>query len=89
MRTWICVIFGGGTPTYLISAEDERRAWKLVREALYKRYGKWYSMNEDRCSGLIEVDGWYSDEERIDDVAKLYTRNGTVIRGTFDGLKNY
>lgn len=83
LKTWICTILGGGTPTYLVSAENEKRAWELIREALYKKYERRFILTEYRCGGLIEVPYWHADEERIDDVYDLYSKNGIIRKGTF------
>ena len=82
-KTWICTILGGGTPTYLISAENEKRAWELIEEALYKKYKRRFCLTKYDCGGLIEVPDWHSDEERIVDIHDLYSRNGIILRGTF------
>ncbi len=80
MKTWICTIFGGGTPNYLISAENEKRAWELIK-------GEWKDyVGKDQCSGLIEVPFWYADNERIDDINELYATNGIIKKGSFDGI---
>lgn len=34
MKTWICSIYGGGTPLYLVSANNEKRVWELIKETL-------------------------------------------------------
>ena len=80
MKTWICTVFGGGTPTYLISAESEKRAWELIKEK-WKLY-----IGRGRCSGLIEVPFWHADDERIDDINELYATNGIIKKGSFEGI---
>ena len=69
MRTWICFIYGGGTPIYLVSAKDETAAMKLIYTKLNERYG---SFDEKNCSRLVALDGWLSDTERIVDIWGLH-----------------
>ena len=85
-KTWICTIFGGGTPTYLVSAESEKRAWELIRQALEKWYGGRFYLSEDKTGGLIEVPYWHADEERVDDVQELYAEKGVIKKGSFEGF---
>jgi hypothetical protein len=83
MKTWICCIYGGGAPTYLISAESEKRAWELIRK---KVNGLGMFLTMDRCGGLVEVPDWHADGERIDDIHEMYARYGTIRQGTFKGF---
>lgn len=89
-KTWICAIYGGGTPTYLVSAKSEKRAWELIREALFQKYGGWsclYSRNQ--TAGLIEIPWWHADGERIDDIHDLYCNGARMKKGSFEGFKGY
>ena len=81
-KTWICTIFGGGMPTYLVSAESEKRAWELIRDALNRKFG-WFYLTEYNCGGLIPVDGWNSDAERADDLNEMYSDAGVLKKGSF------
>ena len=85
-KTWICCIYGGGMPTYLISAENEKRAWEMLRKALNEKYQRPWYLGENGCGGLVEVPGWHADEERIDDINELYATNGILKKGTYEGL---
>lgn len=88
MKTWICTIFGGGSPTYLVSSESEKRAWKLIQESLAKRYGNnWFNLKKS-CSGLVVFPGWTSEEEQIVDINEVYAPNGIIKNGSFEGLEN-
>ena len=67
MKTWICDIFGGGTPLYLVSAEDEKSAWTLIKNEFSKSYPhcflckkmpeRMYCSTPIECSGLIDFSG--------------------------------
>lgn len=85
-KTWICCIYGGGTPTYLVSAESEKQAWSLIRKALGEKYRRQWYLQERDCGGLVEVPGWHADEERIDDIHDLYAPGGKIKNGTFEGF---
>lgn len=87
MKTWICLIYGGGTPLYLVSADNEKRAWELIKKALREK-GYWdisFSL-EKHSGGLVEFVGWTSEEERIVNIHHIYAPNGTIKEGTYEGL---
>lgn len=86
MKTWICTIFGGGTPTYLVSAESEKRAWELIRKELRTRYQHTYFDMKEDTGGLVDFPGWTSEEERIVDIHEVYATHGVIKRGSFEGL---
>ena len=87
MKTWICTVFGGGTPLYLVSAESEKRAWQLIGKELNSRYRNKYFINKrNDTGGLVELDGWTSVEERIVDLEEVYAPNGTIKKGSYEGL---
>ena len=90
MKTWICKIFGGGTPLYLVSAEDEKRAWRLIRKELANTCEAYRQISyelRDNSGGLVEFDGWTSNEERIVDICEVYAPKGITKQGTFEGLE--
>ena len=90
MKSWLCCIFGGGTPFYLVSAEDEKHAWDLIRNDLRSK-GDYYwkiSFNlENESGGLVELIGWMGETEGIVDLNDVYASNGTMMKGTFVGYK--
>ena len=65
MKTWFCIVFGAGTPDYIVSAENEARAWELIKGKLDRIT---YSLCKE-TSGLIEVP-IHADEERIIDLTE-------------------
>lgn len=93
MKTWICDIFGGGTPLYLVSAEDEKRAWALIKNEFRKEYTGCYLCEKCpsiltistpvECSGLIDFPGWASDTERIVDIHEIYAPKSILKKGSF------
>lgn len=84
LKTWICLVFGGGTPLYLVSARDEKRAWELIKSATFEKYHT--SLPKNNYGGLIKVHEWHTDTEMIKDVHDLYSKNGNVITGSFNGF---
>lgn len=81
MKTWICAIYGGGAPIYLVSAENEKRAWQLIKRELNV-----YLTTKD-CSGLWEVPEWTINHEQISDINELYAHNGVIKKGSFEGFR--
>jgi len=87
MRTFITNIYGGGAPTYLISAENEERAWTLIKEAMSILYGNRNHFNPKiDCNGLIEIKHWTSNQERIDNIHGMYSNGGMMKKGSYKGL---
>lgn len=85
-KTWICSIFGGGTPLYIVSAKDEKGAWELIKNELLREYpGHWHEMLRNN-SGLFHLETWSSDEARIADIHELYAHHGETRKGSFKGL---
>ena len=77
MKTWICDIFGGGTPLYLISAEDEKRAWALIKKEFKEKYPHCY-LCEKRPST-----NWKAESECIVDIHEVYAPNSILKKGSF------
>lgn len=87
MKTWICAIYGGGAPIYMVSAENEKRAWQLIkREIIIKYDGRVYLTTKD-CTGLCEVPEWNINREQISDICELYAHNGVLKNGSFEGFR--
>lgn len=63
------MVYGGGTPTYIVSAKDETSAIDLVRDDLCQRYGSSYNF---KWSRLVPLDWLNSDTEKIVDIWKLH-----------------
>lgn len=88
MKTWICKIFGGGTPTYLVSAENEFVAWTLIKTELRKTPG-YCGISfelEKESGGLVPFPYFTSNEEAIVDINEVYALNGQTKRGSYYGL---
>ena len=88
MKTWICMIFGGGTPLYLVSAENEFVAWNLIKRELRKTPG-YCGISfelEKNSGGLIEFPYFTSNEEVIIDIHDVYAPKGLTKRGSYHGL---
>lgn len=93
MKTWICDIYGGGTPTYIVSAENEKRAWALIKKEFKERFPHCYLCEERpstftisiplECSGLIEFPNWKAETECIIDIHEVYAPNSTSKKGSF------
>jgi len=84
MKTWACLIYGAGTPLYLVSAESEKRAWELIKEDMYKKYNKMGYINPKKdTSGLHYMPLWNSLIEQCIDIYDIYSKDGTIIKGSF------
>ena len=66
MKIWHIQTWGAGTPHYLVSAEDEYNAWKMVEEAWKEKYnsplvGGYESVTRgyiyQTIQDLIEIEG--------------------------------
>ena len=88
MKSWMCLIYGGGTPLYLIAAENEEKAWSLIKNELRKTEGyRVMSYDLKRWSGgLVEFPYFTAPEETIIDIHETYADRGTVRKGTYEGL---
>ena len=84
MKTWICSIYGGGTPLYLVNADNEKRAWESIKETL----SCYYPQNILKYStGLIEFPESISNNEKIINIYDIYAPNGLLKIGSFEGLE--
>jgi len=80
MKTWICQIYGAGTPCYLIAANNEINAWKLLVEEMTMAGYHTYNL-ADNSTGLVEIPDWESAEEGIVDIYETYAPNGILKKG--------
>ena len=90
MKTWICDIYGAGTPLYLVSTENEKNAWKLIKDNLRNQnndaYWKMSFDLEKNSGGLIEFPYFKSEQETIIDINEIYATHGLLHKGTYKGL---
>lgn len=88
MKSWICLIYGGGTPLYLVSADNDKRAWELIKRELRKTPG-YCGISfelEKNSGGLVEFPYFTSNEEVIVDIHETYADDGVIRKGTYEGL---
>ena len=77
MKTWHIQTWGAGTPHYLVSAEDEYNAWRMIEEDWKKRYdtplvGGYESVTRgyiyQTIQDLIEIKGLTAQESILVDL---------------------
>lgn len=78
MKTFVIFTWGGGTPTYLISAETKERAWEIVEETWRNEMHTFYVGTDyyhyDRkqtIDDLIELPNFENNKESIIDINSL------------------
>jgi len=68
LKTFMIDTWGGGTPLYLIAAENKERAFEMANQAWNDRYK---SRMRNPINTVKEVKGFFADKETITDLYEI------------------